>query len=333
MAEPGLDGLRPLGIGAAEEAAYELLLDRPQAGIAELAQAWNRPELLDAVLARLHAAGLIRLAAGSPARYVAAPPQVALEAMVLEQEQRLQAARIHAQRLAATYRDHAVGTEQTPVEVVTGHRALRQRIDQLLRGARDQVRCLDKAPGDGREPTPLLDPRLVPEGVWARTVYDRVSVEEARTLVSGSRPAAAARVLPALPLSTMVVDDGCALLPLWGEPGSTEAAIVVHGSALLRALTELFEGLWQRAIPLDAPGSAGVTGRGRPAGADRQRLVALLLSGLTDQVIARQLGISVRTAQRRLTELTADLGVRTRFQAGVQAAFRDQAAPEAGEPR
>jgi DNA-binding NarL/FixJ family response regulator len=56
--------------------------------------------------------------------------------------------------------------------------------------------------------------------------------------------------------------------------------------------------------------------------AQRQRLIALLLSGLTDQAVARQLGIGYRTAQRRIAALMAELGASTRFQAGVQAALR-----------
>ncbi|MFF4189615.1 IS5 family transposase [Nonomuraea sp. NPDC001831] len=58
----------------------------------------------------------------------------------------------------------------------------------------------------------------------------------------------------------------------------------------------------------------------REAPQDDKRLIALLLTGLTDEAIARQLGIGYRTAQRRIDELMARLGAHTRFQAGVQAA-------------
>jgi DNA-binding NarL/FixJ family response regulator len=53
-----------------------------------------------------------------------------------------------------------------------------------------------------------------------------------------------------------------------------------------------------------------------------RRLIALLLSGPTDQAIARQLGVGHRMMQRRVAALIDDLDVHTRFQAGVQAAFR-----------
>jgi len=48
------------------------------------------------------------------------------------------------------------------------------------------------------------------------------------------------------------------------------------------------------------------------------------LSGLTDEAIARQLGLSHRTVQRRVAAFMADLGAHTRFQAGVKAALQQR---------
>jgi DNA-binding NarL/FixJ family response regulator len=48
-----------------------------------------------------------------------------------------------------------------------------------------------------------------------------------------------------------------------------------------------------------------------------------MLSGLTHQAIAHQLGLGHRTVQRWIADLIDELGARTRFQTGVQAAFRD----------
>lgn len=59
-----------------------------------------------------------------------------------------------------------------------------------------------------------------------------------------------------------------------------------------------------------------------PTDCDRE-IVLLLAAGATDETIARRLGISARTVQRRVQALMTTLGVRTRFQAGVQAALRN----------
>jgi DNA-binding CsgD family transcriptional regulator len=98
-------------------------------------------------------------------------------------------------------------------------------------------------------------------------------------------------------------DDRFAVLPLQREAGTTQATIVVHPSALLDALGNLFEGLWRRAFPLDLPTTDAAPSQRDRSTADDQRLTALLLSGLTDEAIARQLGVSYRTAQRRIAAL------------------------------
>ncbi len=51
-------------------------------------------------------------------------------------------------------------------------------------------------------------------------------------------------------------------------------------------------------------------------------LLTMLRAGLKDQAIARQLGLSTRTATRRIAALMARLDATTRFQAGVEACAR-----------
>jgi DNA-binding CsgD family transcriptional regulator len=135
-----------------------------------------------------------------------------------------------------------------------------------------------------------------------------------------------ARVLPTtLPMSLYIVDGRHAFLPLQRESASVESAIVVHSSALLDALTKLFEGLWQRALPLELPATREAPApQRRRAQIDEHRLVALLLSGLTDDAIARQLGVGYRTVQRHIATLMTKLGAHTRFQAGLQAALEQR---------
>lgn len=110
------------------------------------------------------------------------------------------------------------------------------------------------------------------------------------------------------------------------DGGGTEAIVVVHPSVLLDALSGLFENLWERALPLpldgtdaSAPRAGGTAQEPEPADG---RLLALLLLGLTDQAGARQLGVSHRTVQRRVSALLDELDARTRFQAGAQLALR-----------
>ena len=52
-------------------------------------------------------------------------------------------------------------------------------------------------------------------------------------------------------------------------------------------------------------------------------MVNLLLAGLSDQAVATQLGLSLRTVQRRLRHLQDLAGVQTRMQLGWYAARHD----------
>jgi DNA-binding CsgD family transcriptional regulator len=98
------------------------------------------------------------------------------------------------------------------------------------------------------------------------------------------------------------------------------SSVVVHPSGLLDALCEFFEVLWARALPLSAYLAGRPNGAGDAPSSDEARLLALLTTGLTDQVMARQLGVSYRTFQRRLSGLMERLGAGTRFQLGMRAA-------------
>jgi DNA-binding NarL/FixJ family response regulator len=88
-------------------------------------------------------------------------------------------------------------------------------------------------------------------------------------------------------------------------------------SALLDGLVRLFELLWQQATPLwPEPEPSG------PLSAEDQRLLALAAAGLTDQAIARRLGVAQRTVERRMQRILKALEATTRFQAGLRAGHR-----------
>ncbi|MGH3448137.1 MAG: hypothetical protein ACRDP4_11015, partial [Nocardioidaceae bacterium] len=114
-----------------------------------------------------------------------------------------------------------------------------------------------------------------------------------------------------------VVDARVAILPLTSQPVTVESALVVQSSALLDALVSLFEALWRTAAPLELSSSAAAA-----AAEPELDVVALLASGMQDEAVARQLGVSARTLQRRLRTLFEQLGGSTRFQAGFRAGQR-----------
>ncbi len=128
------------------------------------------------------------------------------------------------------------------------------------------------------------------------------------------------RVVERVPIKLIVADQNMAMVPM-DSAGRTPAALLVHRSGLLDALLALFDAVWEKARPLRLE-PAGLA-EGSPAEdlaeLDRQ-ILGLLLAGLTDASISTQLGLSMRTVQRRVREMMDLAGVHTRLQLGWHAA-------------
>ena len=90
------------------------------------------------------------------------------------------------------------------------------------------------------------------------------------------------------------------------------AALVAPGVVLNK------DGAFQRTFAFRGPDLEAATARPD----ERRFLLEQLMAGATDEVIARKLGIGLRTVRRRIAELMTELGVDTRFQAGVEAVRR-----------
>ena len=318
------DDLAAAGLSQAETAAYAQIIARPGSAVRELANRWTRPERLESTIGDLQSKGLVTDDDGDPPRYAAIDPSVALEAPLLDYEDRLHRARERTRQLADRHASRPVTTDvETVVEVVSGHHAVLQQLVQIQRAAREELCCLDKPLGsDGLS---SVDPDVLRSGVSIRTIYERASVEHFTEATPPWTAAEHVRILPALPMRLYLADNRYAILPLQTDPAAIEAAVVVRKSALLDALVKLFDGLWQRALPLpDLVTPGPTTPPNRHPRIDEQRLLTLLLSGLTDDAIAHQLGTAHRTIQRHVALLMRSLGAHTRFQIGIQAAIRDR---------
>jgi hypothetical protein len=168
---------------------------------------------------------------------------------------------------------------------------------------------------------------MLGRGVGYRVIYDPgglsgyhdIAADLERSIALGEQ----ARVLPDAPTKLILADDRIGLIPLQAAPTTIESIVVVHPSALLQALGALFESLWARALPLplsaDGPTIPDELITAYRPSRDETRLLTLLTTGIPDVAIARQLGLSYRTYQRRLRELMRRLDAATRFQAGVRA--------------
>ncbi|SFR28357.1 Homeodomain-like domain-containing protein [Lentzea waywayandensis] len=310
-----------LGLRPTELAVYEALVDSYQLGLAELCPAAGLAErAVRTALRSLTELGFVHQIDGL---HTAVAPDVALAAYFLRREDDLRRERLLAGALQVRY-ERAAGVRAPAdlVEVVHGADAISRRADQVMRTARHEVRFVDKPPY-AKAPTSLhpVEEELLNRGVRFRGIYERRALElhDLRAdLEMGLSLGEEARVVAVAPTKMILADSHLGLIPLYSTETTLESAVIVHRSALLDSLGALFAKLWADAVPLSLPG--------QPASSEVSiadaRLLALLATGLPDRSIAKQLGLSYRTYQRRLHRLMDELGAQTRFQAGLRAAAR-----------
>ncbi|MEU9848992.1 LuxR family transcriptional regulator [Streptomyces sp. NPDC047985] len=314
------EALRLLGIDHTAVRVYLALLDLAPAPLSVIAASvgLDGPELA-AAYDTLVDAGLASTAEEGGAVVAPVPPTAGLEVLARHRVAEVEESRLvvggafesfRRQRLAA-YNDHLV-------EVVTGD-AIGPRMRRAWMSARDQIRQFESPPY-----FPLMGATedalaTLARGVTQRVVYSRESLEHPGHLREAVEPCVKAgeqaRVLPSVPVKLLIIDEAYALVSLSSKEADVHnTMLVVQPCGLLSALVALFEQCWLNALPLDGRTT-------RPGGlspADR-RLLWLLAGGASDDVIARELGISRRTLFRRLQILMARLGAVNRFQLALQA--------------
>lgn len=319
--------LESIGLPEPDGSVYATVVSNPRATTAELAgECGLSAVLVGRALARLVERGMVSRMAGRPARYLAAAPDVAVGDLIGRREAELREARATVHRLMDSFRAASRNTHpEHSIEVLVGPDAIRNRVAQLHQTARTQVRGFDKPPYVSPPGHNLGSERVrLNQGIRYRVVYDRQSISWPGRLAGDIRlsleAGEQARVRPQLPLKMLIGDDRMAIIPISSAEQGSSAAFVIHRSSLLDALCILFEAEWDRATPLrewsaDAP---------RPDAPDEEshQLLTLLAAGLTDEGIARSLGYSMRTTQRRIRALLAELDATTRFQAGRNAQAR-----------
>lgn len=163
-------------------------------------------------------------------------------------------------------------------------------------------------------------------GVSCRVVVAREVLERpggVAGLAEALRGSGRVRVADRVPTRLAVADRSQAMVPLTGREAEP-AALVVRAGGLLEALTGLFEAVWREAVPLRLGVADGAAAEEPEPGPDTTDLevLSLLLAGMTDASVAKQLGLGLRTVQRRVRGLMELAGVSTRLQLGWQACER-----------
>jgi sugar-specific transcriptional regulator TrmB len=315
--------LGAIGLDERQESAYRALVALGAAEISDLAHRLAMPEPdTERALRRLEQQGLAAQSSARTGRWVAAPPGVALGALLTQQRHELEQAELAAALLAEEYRAESdEPAVHDLVEVVTGASAVVHRFVQLQLGATEEVCALVTG-------NPIAVSGMdndAEENATSRGVAYRVVLErEVLTKPDGITELSAAlsrdeqvRVVDRVPTKLVIADRSLAMVPLTGR-GAEPAALVVHASGLLESLMGLFEAVWREALPLRL-GTRGIEEELCGPDATDLEILSLLLAGMTDASVAKQLDLGLRTVQRRVKGLMELTGVTTRLQLGWHA--------------
>ncbi len=320
--------LEALGFSRAADQVYELLIQRGKLSLSDLmASGEAGPKRLMEAVDVLVAKGLVRRLAGPDQEFVVAPPAYAIEVLIAERMNDLQTVRERSAELAARVRSLTQEVDPAElIEVVSGEGSVRQLFLQVIKSAREEIAVFDRPPyaAEVNEAMSGQAQRLSTDGLRLRTVFDRSLLDDpihVRRILQGVESGEQAR-MARVPLKLAIIDGEWAMLPLLHAQGPTpEAVVIVRRSVLLDSLIALFESVWQHAVEVKPRTEEAQLLTGTPEGQLRQ-LAHLLAAGMTDTAIARHLDISERTLRRRLKDLMDELGVDSRFAAGVRAAGR-----------
>lgn len=321
-----------LGLDSEAETVYRTMLSHPGLGISGIASELGVPtDRIRRVLDELARMALIAQGNDGGSSGYAVSPDVGLTSLLAKQEEELAERQKDLAVTKATVAqiladwDQSQTTRRRPdVDQLNGIEEIRYRIGELARVCKGELMAF--ANGGPQtvqtmEASKPLDREHLERGVQMRTVYlasianSAPTVEYARWLVSMG---GSVRTSTSLPMRMTIYDRQTAVVPT-DPDNAAVGALVLRGPGLVAAMCALFEHVWQEATPLDAH-SRKHTGSGLSSQA--HAVLGLLAQGHTDDLVARKLGVSVRTARRITAELMEHLGARSRFQAGVIAGER-----------
>lgn len=312
--------LGAVGLTAQEERIYLLLLDQPGLTPMEFAALLGQSERLARVyLDALEAKGFVARSSGGPG-YLPAAPDVVVRSLIASKQDELRRVERAIARLLKRAREAVArrGRLDEILEIVLGEEALFARVDQLQRTAQDEVVGFITTTCPYPVPQGIFDPSRM-RGARIRMVYERQALNVPHLLDAARRQLAVGeqvRVVNALPVTLALFDRRHAVVV---ESNEVRSALLVSRSALLKALLRYFETIWERAAPLASASNGAERG---PLESEHEDLVTLLAAGFKDDAIARSLGLSARTMDRRMSMLMKSLDASTRFQAGWLAAHQ-----------
>ncbi|MEV4710618.1 helix-turn-helix domain-containing protein [Micromonospora sp. NPDC049374] len=319
--------LEAVGVEPCEEQIYLALATAPATNADELAERTGLPcPEVHRALAGLQGKGLVDVQADPAVLIRAAPPDPALKLLALQRMDELRRAQSVISLLAERFEAYGPAWRGADsVEVIQGARAIANRYAMLQRETTQDIRALTRRPAVAVPATDNVAQReALRAGVRYRVVYDRDLLDPGSPQIPLLLEEWAAlgeemRVAP-VPFKLMVFDRRQAALVPPDVASEEPVLLVIRSRPVVNCLAWIVDRIWESALPMPAALSALPDS---PLQAEDRQMLALLLAGCTDQAMASQLGVSMRTVQRRVQRLLSLAGVESRIQLGWQAARRN----------
>lgn len=260
---------------------------------------------------------------GMSERYVPVDPELAASSLVSAVEREIYRRRELIDQIRERVGLFGVPQPDTggsaSIEYLVGTMEVRGFVKTACDGVRDEVLVLQA----GGVVEDLSDTylALVARGVTVRIICqhrNRADVAIRMRMKRMSDAGAVIYTVSHVPRSAIVFDRS--MVVLFGVENSADSnganVARVHNRGIAQFFLDVFNHLLEMATPLEGIdfGYAGV------ADDLQQSIAALMAKGYTDEVVARKLGMSVRSCRRHIATMMRDLDATSRFQAGVQAA-------------
>jgi DNA-binding CsgD family transcriptional regulator len=162
-------------------------------------------------------------------------------------------------------------------------------------------------------------PALAVRGITVRVICEHRSRADFTTRMKIKHlmdDGAQVRTVGHVPRAAVVFDQSSAIMLDFAD-GETSAYGIREGH-VIQFLLDVFSHLWDAATPV----TSFESGYAEVADDLRLTIAGLMAQGFTDEVLARKLGMSVRTCRRHIAAMMHDLDAVSRFQAGARAASR-----------
>ncbi|MFD7033102.1 hypothetical protein ACFWAR_34270 [Streptomyces sp. NPDC059917] len=204
-------------------------------------------------------------------------------------------------------------------DVISDVDVLQAMLDEW--GDKCRTEVLSAQPGGSRPPNLLATARpkileRLHRGVRIRHLYQHTVRGDLATtayIQAVTEGGAEVRTTDELIDRVVIYDREVAFLPEQHVVGRQPGAVVVREPTLVAFLCKVYEHLWAGATKF-TPGSADSA---EITDDVKRSIIRLMAQGYKDELVARRLGMSVRTCRRYISQVMLDVDATSRFQAGV----------------